>query len=85
MTHSSPKLRPKLAILLTVSWFILTACGQKGALYLPQKSQTPVVSPTDRPNDDSNQPAISNNTQNPNVTQDNNPTNKIQKGSTNDY
>lgn len=44
----------------------LTACGQKGALYLPE-ANTSVVSPTPTPADDSTQPVVSANPQNPNV------------------
>lgn len=47
--------------------FTLTACGQKGALYLPEKPNTAVVAPQALPADDSTQPAISDNPQNPNV------------------
>lgn len=68
----------KLGVLVAVSMG-LNACGQKGALYLPEKSQTPIVSPSALPADDSTQPVISDNPQNPNVTLDD------QQANSNDY
>ena len=65
----------------------LTACGQKGALYLPESS-TPVVTPEPKPADDSTQPVISQNPQNPNVlsTQPTDPaTTATDQGTANDY
>lgn len=51
--------------LLTVALAIgLSACGQKGALYLPEDS-TAVVAPAPLP--DQNPPTLKDNTQNPNV------------------
>ncbi|MFW2177339.1 MULTISPECIES: LPS translocon maturation chaperone LptM [unclassified Moraxella] len=61
----------------------LTACGQKGALYLPEQNSS-VVEPQVQPADDSTQPAVSDNPQNPNV----NPTSPLPSnhiGNANDY
>lgn len=68
----------KLGVFVAVSMG-LNACGQKGALYLPEKSQTPIVSPVAQPADDSNQPAISDNPQNSNIILDD------QQANPNDY
>lgn len=33
-------------IVLTASFFMLSACGQKGPLYLPEKQQAPIINQT---------------------------------------
>lgn len=69
----------------------LTACGQKGSLYLPENTSPTIVSPTANPADTAEQVTVTGDAQNPNVT-DTDPTNPqttaqpaTTQGDTNDY
>ncbi len=74
-SQTSPKnLAKKLGILGTTSCFILlstmylTACGQKGDLYLPDSQRPTVAAPQAMPADTSEQPNVTGEAQNPNIT-----------------
>lgn len=75
----------KITLTTSIVAILLTACGQKGALYLPEKPNTAVVSPQATPTDDSEKPAISDNPQNPNVQNSTVQKTENSQGNANDY
>ena len=53
--HTQRSLQLKVLISPLV-WLLLTACGQKGPLYIPEPDQQPVTSPQTLPEPDAAQP-----------------------------
>lgn len=57
----------KLLATITLLGLTLTACGQKGDLYLPKDGENSVASPSPMPTDTANEPTVTGDAQNPNI------------------
>ena len=70
MQHVYPISSKKIGIAVATSFFalFLTACGQKGDLYLPDNQHPTVAVPQATSTDTAAQPQVTGEAQNPNIT-----------------